>query len=73
MIMDGVGDVDLHTTEPDGSQVFYAHPLSRTGYLDMDNVTGYGPGHYYASCNPENLQEGTYRISLANYARAEGR
>ncbi len=70
---DGVGDVDLHTTEPDGSQVFYAHPLSRTGYLDMDNVTGYGPEHYYASCNPENLQEGTYRISLANYARAEGR
>lgn len=70
---DGVGDVDLHTTVPDGSQVFYAHPLSRTGYLDMDNVTGYGPEHYYASCNPENLQEGTYRISLANYARAEGR
>ncbi|MNR44488.1 hypothetical protein D3C85_1632390 [compost metagenome] len=32
-----------------------------------------GPEHYYASCNPAQLQEGSYRIGINNYARATGR
>lgn len=70
---DGSGDVDLHTFEPSGSHVFYRNLSGETGYLDVDNVTGYGPEHYFATCDKTKLQTGTYSIRLANYARAEGR
>jgi len=70
---DGSGDVDLHTWEPDGTHVYYAAPNGNAGHLDVDNTRGFGPEHYFASCARERLQTGTYRIALANYARAQGR
>jgi hypothetical protein len=70
---DGPGDVDLHTFEPGGAQVYYGAPTGSVGYLDVDNTVASGPEHYYATCDRSALQEGTYRIALANYARAEGR
>lgn len=70
---DGTGDVDLHLFEPDGSHVYYANRQGTTGYLDTDNVTAYGPEHYYASCDPAAIQEGTYQVGINNYARATGR
>lgn len=70
---DGSGDVDLHVTEPDGTHVFFAIKQGVTGYLDADNTSGYGPEHYYASCNVSTLQTGVYEISLANYYAADGR
>lgn len=70
---DGFGDVDLHTFEPDGTQVYYQRRTGNSGYLDVDNVVSSGPEHYYATCDSELLQLGTYRVSVANYSRAEGR
>lgn len=70
---DGEGDIDLHTTEPNGRHVFYAQHFGSSGYLDMDTIYGYGPEHYYASCDAASLQEGTYRIALANYSGGDGR
>jgi hypothetical protein len=70
---DGAGDVDLHTYEPNGIHVFYSNMTGTSGYLDVDNTTSYGPEHYYASCDSSKLQTGTYRVSVANYARATGR
>lgn len=70
---DGSGDVDLHTFEPGGSHVYYRARTGSSGYLDVDNTVANGPEHYYASCQASRLQTGTYRIAVANYARAEGR
>lgn len=44
-----------------------------SGYLDVDNTQGFGPEHYFESCDKTKLSTGVYNISLANYARAEGR
>ena len=70
---DGSGDVDLHTFEPSGSHVFYSNKQGTSGYLDVDNTHSFGPEHYFASCDKTKLSTGVYNISLANYARAEGR
>lgn len=70
---DGSGDVDLHVIEPSGNHVFYANRFGEQGYLDIDNTRAYGPEHYFASCEPERISAGTYVVSLANYARADGR
>lgn len=62
-------DVDLHVFEPDGSHVYYSNRQGTSGYLDVDDTSGYGPEHYYASCSA--LQTGTYRIGV-NYYRGDG-
>jgi hypothetical protein len=63
-------DVDLHVFEPQGSHVFYQNKNGLSGFLDTDNIEGFGPEHYFVkSC--DTLQEGTYRIG-ANYFAGEG-
>ena len=63
----GEPDIDLHVYEPDGSHVYYASPRGTSGYLDYDDVTAFGPEHYYVvSCN--DLAAGTYRVGV-NYYR----
>ena len=60
-------DVDLHVFEPDGSHVYYAAPWGTSGYLDYDDVTSWGPEHYYVvDCSL--LTAGTYRVGV-NYYR----
>lgn len=70
---DGTGDVDLHTYEPSGAHVSYLHTRGNSGMLDVDNTRGYGPEHYYANCDSANLEQGTYRVAINNYANAAGR
>lgn len=70
---DGPGDVDLHTLEPSGAHVYFGAKVGSSGFLDVDNVRGYGPEHYYATCDSSKLRTGTYAISLANYSGAQGR
>lgn len=67
----GLGDEDLHVFEPNGSHVFYAAKQGVVGYLDKDNVYGYGPEHYYASCDPAVMQAGTYQVAINNYNQAD--
>jgi hypothetical protein len=62
-------DVDLHAFEPDGTHIFYANPRGRTGFLDVDDVTSFGPEHIYVDC--ERLAAGTYRFGV-NYFRGSG-
>ena len=62
-------DVDLHVFEPGGTHVYYAARAGSSGYLDLDDTNGYGPEHYYASC--DRLQEGTYTVGV-NYYRGSG-
>jgi hypothetical protein len=70
---DGVGDLDLHTYEPNGQHVYYNNKVGTSGYLDIDNRDGYGPEHYFASCDASKLQTGTYDIKFANYSGAVGK
>lgn len=59
-------DVDLHVFEPNGIHVYYSNLQGDSGYLDLDDVTSYGPEHYYVSC--DTLEEGVYSIGV-NYYR----
>lgn len=70
---DGAGDVDLHAYEPSGEHVYYAHKNGFNGKLDVDNTQAYGPEHYVISCEREFIDTGSYRIAVANFARATGR
>lgn len=58
-------DVDLHVYEPNGTHVYYANRRGQSGYLDVDDVNGRGPEHYYVSC--EDLETGTYRVGVNYY------
>lgn len=62
-------DVDLHITEPDGSHIYYANPQGISGYLDIDNLTGSGPEHYYTDCNQ--LAVGTYTLGVQYFSDHE--
>ena len=57
-------DVDLHVFEPSGAHVFYGNFQGVSGYLDLDDTTGYGPEHYYVACTA--LSTGTYSVGV-NY------
>jgi hypothetical protein len=63
---DGATDVDLHVFEPGGAHVYYADKTGDSGYLDVDNTTGFGPEHYYVGC--DTVQTGTYHVGVNYYA-----
>jgi len=58
-------DVDLHAFEPNGTHVYYANRFGPSGYLDVDDVTSYGPEHYFVSC--DTLETGTYSFGVNYY------
>jgi hypothetical protein len=64
----GATDVDLHVSEPDGTHVYYQNLQGDSGFLDRDNITGFGPEHYFVSCST--VQTGTYHVGV-NYYRGE--
>jgi hypothetical protein len=57
-------DVDLHVFEPNNTHVFYKNKTGVSGYLDVDNINGFGPEHYYSDC--KKLQVGEYVVGV-NY------
>lgn len=54
-------DIDLHIIEPNGKHVYWADRRGTSGYLDVDDVSSFGPEHYYTNCN---LQTGNYTVYL---------
>lgn len=58
-------DLDLHVFEPNGTHVYYMNLSGISGFLDRDDVTGYGPEHYYVSC--DTVEAGTYRFGVNYY------
>ena len=70
---DGPGDVDLHVVEPGGSHVYFDNKVGQSGELDEDNIVGFGPEHYNATCDASRLQTGTFYIGIENFSRADGR
>lgn len=63
---DAQPDVDLHAFEPSGSHVYYASRRGSSGFLDVDDVSSFGPENYFVACNK--IELGTYRIGV-NYYR----
>jgi hypothetical protein len=59
-------DVDLHVFEPNGTHVYYSHQQGVSGFLDVDDVTSFGPEHFYVSCST--LETGTYRVGVNYYS-----
>ena len=62
-------DVDLYVTEPDGSTAWWYQPTTPNGgYLDVDDVNGYGPEHYLiSSAMGHNVLPGNYEIRVHYY------
>jgi hypothetical protein len=63
--LDKTNDVDLHIFEPNQTHVYYGSKTGNSGYLDVDNVNGFGPEHYYTDCNK--LQVGEYLVGVNYY------
>lgn len=59
-------DVDLHAYEPGGAHVYYSNRFGTSGFLDVDDVTSFGPENYFVAC--EDIQAGRYQIGV-NYFR----
>eukprot|EP00934_Nitzschia_sp_Nitz4_P001233 Nitzschia sp. Nitz4//scaffold136_size62208//23797//26334//NITZ4_006366-RA/size62208-processed-gene-0.35-mRNA-1//-1//CDS//3329535612//1233//frame0 len=66
-------DIDLHVTEPDGTQVWYGHMEGTYGFLDHDDVEGYGPENYFAAEADEgsvfNVKVRAYDMDEDRFAR----
>ncbi|MEJ2308006.1 MAG: hypothetical protein P8Z78_01665 [Gammaproteobacteria bacterium] len=58
-------DLDLHIFEPNGTHVYYANLQGIAGYLDRDGIGGYGPEHYYVSC--DTIETGAYSFGINYY------
>ena len=57
-------DVDLHVFEPNGAHVYFGNKQGRDGFLDVDDVTSFGPEHYFIRETP---QLGDYHIGVVYY------
>lgn len=58
-------DVDLHVFEPNGTHVYYTARIGTAGYLDVDDVTSFGPEHYFSDCS--RILTGEYRVGVNYY------
>ena len=66
---DTTSDIDLHVIDPFGEEIAYYHPSSASGgYLDRDDVDGYGPENIYWS---EDIPDGTYVVKVHYYGSNE--
>lgn len=66
---DGLGDVDLHTWDPNNSHSYYGNQTIPTGELDTDNTVSFGPENF--TCRV--LTPGRYKIAVNSYSNATGR
>lgn len=63
-------DIDLWVTDPYGEKIYFANENSDSGgYLDRDDVDGYGPENIYWV---DNIPDGQYLIQVHYYAPSGG-
>ncbi len=62
-------DIDLWMIEPDDHKIYWNDQNSSTGdgFLDFDNVTGYGPENIYFT---DNIANGEYSVQVEYFAGA---
>lgn len=66
---DNYSDIDLHCIDPSGYHIYYADKTSTTGgFLDYDNVQGFGPENIFFNPAPE----GAYHVYLHYFASKQG-
>ncbi|MCF7859248.1 MAG: PEGA domain-containing protein [Candidatus Cloacimonetes bacterium] len=66
-------DLDLHAWNPDGEHCYYSNPMISDGYLDIDDVEGYGPETFAvqtANLGIYEIQINCYSLDSDNYADA---
>ena len=67
--LSGNTDIDLHTTDPFGEEIYYAHMQSASGgWLDRDDVIGPGPEHIYWQSAPN----GNYLVQVHYFGSESG-
>ena len=69
-------DIDLHCVCPNGHHIYYGNtnPTGCEGYLDLDNIPGFGPGD---PCKPENIYfasapAGHYKVYIHYFGEKKG-
>lgn len=63
-------DIDLWVTDPAGEKIYYGHEASASGgYLDRDDVDGYGPENIYWV---KDIPDGTYTVQVHYYGPSDG-
>jgi hypothetical protein len=63
---DNEADLDLHVVDPHGEEIYWMHKTSASGgYLDYDNISGYGPENVYWEDNQ--APSGTYDVYVHHY------
>lgn len=69
-------DIDLHVTDPSGEEIWFDHPRSSSGgYLDRDDIDGYGPENIYWTngvFTPINIPNGTYKVYVDYFGPDNG-
>jgi hypothetical protein len=64
---DNTADVDLHVVDPYGEEIAFYSPYSSSGgWLDVDDVDGYGPENVFWPAG--GAPSGTYTVHVHHYA-----
>ena len=63
-------DIDLWMIEPDSNKIYYAsrESVAGDGFLDFDNVTGFGPENIFFTTN---IPNGTYKVQVNYFSGGE--
>ncbi len=64
---DSTADIDLHVYEPGGTEIWFANPRSQQGFLDVDDIDGFGPENVFYE---DGHDAGNYRVEVHHFSGA---
>lgn len=67
LVWDSTADMDLHIFEPSGIEIAWDSPASPKGFLDVDDVDGFGPENVFYE---DGHDAGNYRIEVHHFSGA---